>query len=60
MSARKGCSENASAGVAGGAEEKNFHNRTSSMTTQATRRESRHSSNSGTWPNTFGVVAPVA
>src|SRR5262249_36588637 len=34
VSARKRCSENALAGVAGGAEEKDFHNRTSSFITQ--------------------------
>src|SRR5215471_6184993 len=36
VSTRKRCSENALAGVAGGAEEKDFHNRTSSF--EATRR----------------------
>src|SRR5262249_26246520 len=34
VSARKRCSENALAGVAGGAQEKDFHNRTSSFITQ--------------------------
>src|SRR5262249_45420026 len=38
VSARKRCSENALASVAGGAEEKDFHNRTSSLITRATGR----------------------